>query len=101
MPDEPRKHITEALGGRPLAPLGDAERVEAERVRVLIRAVLSAYSALISAEGDGARRVELETRRGVYTEVFRRRVGLLADERAEILRTYPGLLDALRADLGE
>jgi hypothetical protein len=101
MPDEPSKHITEALGGRALLPLTDEERVEYERVRLLIRAVMSCYDALIGGEADGARRDRLEGRRAAYAEVFRRRVGLSAEERAEILRTYPVLLDRLRVDLGE
>jgi hypothetical protein len=38
VPDQPEgRHVTEALGGRPVAPLSDQERVERERVRNLIR----------------------------------------------------------------
>ncbi|WP_410792865.1 hypothetical protein [Kribbella sp. C-35] len=98
MPDEHGKHITEALSGRFVAPLSDEERVEHERARVLLRAVLSAYNGLIAAETDEDRRRELETERAVHTERFRRFAGLSAEERAEILRTYPELLSRLRAE---
>jgi hypothetical protein len=38
VPDQPEgRHVTEALGSRPVAPLSDQERVERERVRNLIR----------------------------------------------------------------
>jgi hypothetical protein len=38
VPDQPEgRQVTEALGGRPVAPLSDQERVERERVRNLIR----------------------------------------------------------------
>ncbi|MGW5192216.1 hypothetical protein ACWEOO_23435 [Kribbella sp. NPDC004138] len=97
MVDEPAKHITEALSGQFVAPLPDAERVEHERARVLVRAVLSAYNGLIAAEADEARRRELETERAVHTERFRRFAALSAEERSEILRSYPGLLSRLRA----
>lgn len=99
MPDEePRKHITEALGGRH-TPQPDAERVERERVRNLIQAVLSCYHGLVSQETDEARLAELRTREAFYTEEFRRHVSLSADERQEVLRTYPDLLTRLRAEL--
>lgn len=98
MPNEHGKHITEALSGRFVAPLSDDERVEHERARVLVRAVLSAYNGLIASETDEARRRELEAERAVHTERFRRFAALSAEERSEILRTYPELLDRLRAE---
>jgi hypothetical protein len=43
VPDQPEgRHVTEALGSRPVAPLSDQERVERERVRNLIQSVASA-----------------------------------------------------------
>jgi hypothetical protein len=103
MPDgeEPRKHITEALGGQRIAPLSHEERREHERVRNLIQGVLTCYNALISQEADPDRRTELEAQRASYTEEFRRRVSMSAGERNEVLRTYPDILARLRADLGE
>ncbi|MEU4195715.1 hypothetical protein AB0E69_27695 [Kribbella sp. NPDC026611] len=101
MPEEPRKHITEAVGGRFVAPLSHEERAEHERVRTLLRAVMSAYNGLIGTAIDESRRAELEAELAVHTERFRRVVGLSAEERAEVLRTYPDLLARLRADLGE
>ncbi|MFD3406174.1 hypothetical protein ACFWUU_36150 [Kribbella sp. NPDC058693] len=100
MPDgeEPRKHITEALGGRYVAP-SDEERVERERVRNLIQAVLSCYRALVSQEADETRRAELQAEEALYTEESRRQISMSAAERQEVLRTYPDLLARLRADL--
>lgn len=100
MPDEESpKHITEALGGRYVAPPSDSERVERERVRNLIRAVLSCYHGLVNQETDEGRLAELRSQEAFYTEEFRRHVSLSAEERQEVLRTYPDLLARLRARL--
>lgn len=100
MPNEqPGKHITEALGGRYVAPPSDAERVERERVRNLIQAVLSCYHGLVSQETDEVELVELRAQEAFYTEELRRHVSLSAEERQEVLRTYPDLLARLRAGL--
>ena len=99
--DEPGKHITEALGGRAIAPLSHQERVERERVRNLIQGVLSCYNSLISQEPDENRGAELAAKRAFYTDKFRRRVTMSAEERDEVLRTYPEILGRLRAELGE
>lgn len=103
MPDEqgPTKHITEALGGERIAPMSNEERTEREHVRNLIQGVLTCYNALVGQETDSVRRAELEEKRAFYTEQFRRRVDLSAEERSEVLRTYPDLLSRLRAELGE
>lgn len=103
MPDseESRKHIAEALGGRPGAPLSDAERVERERVRDLIQAVAACYNTLASRETDTGRRTGLVAKLSFHDDEFRRRETMSAEERAEVLRTYPDLLDRLRAEIGE
>jgi hypothetical protein len=103
MPDseEPRKHITEALGGERIAPLSHEERKERERVRTLIQTVASSYNTLVSLETDEQRRAELIAKRSFYDEEFRRRGSMTAEERQEVLRTYPEILAGLRTDLGE
>ncbi len=103
MPDseEPGKHITEALGGQRIAPMSHAERRERERVRNLIQGVLTCYNALVSQASDEDRRAELAAQRAFYTEEFRRRNSMSAEERSEVLRTYPDILGRLRTDLGE
>jgi hypothetical protein len=101
MPEEPKKHITEALGGQFVPPPSDAERKERERVYNLIRGVLTCYNSLIALETDEARKSELEAKRTFYTDEFRRHVGMTDAERADVLRTYPGVLSQLRAELGE
>jgi hypothetical protein len=63
--------------------------------------VLTCYNSLISEETDPDRKAGLEAERTAHTERFRRRVTLSAEERAEILRTYPDLLSRLRTELGE
>lgn len=97
--DEPTKHITEALGGRRIEPLGRDELVEFERVRNLIRAVVTCYNSLISRETADARRAELEAERDSQVARFRRGFELTADERREVLDGYPELLVRLRADI--
>lgn len=99
MADEPRKHITEAIGGQAVEPLTHEQREEQERVRHLIRAVLACYNSLVSEETDESRRTELEAQRAVHTERFRDRLTLSDAERREILDTYPDLLVRLRAEL--
>jgi len=68
MPDEPAKHISEALGGRPVEPLSDAERVERERVRNLVQSVASCYSSLVAQATDPGRRAELRAGRALGDE---------------------------------
>ena len=100
MPDEHgKKHITEALGGPRIEPLSHEERVEHERARNLIRAVLACYNSLVNQETDESRRTELEAQRDLHTERFRRGPALPAAERREVLDTYPELLARLRAEL--
>lgn len=99
MPDGPTRHITEALGGRLVAPLSHEERIEYERVSNLIRAVLACYNSLVNQEPDESRRTDLEVQRALHTDRFRRGPALPPAERREVLDTYPELLDRLRADL--
>ncbi|MFI7064695.1 hypothetical protein ACIBL3_27130 [Kribbella sp. NPDC050124] len=99
--DEAREHITSALGGSPGEPLSDEERVERERVRNLIQAVAACYNTLVSQETDTGRRTDLVAKLSFHDEEFRRRDTLTPAERAEILRTYPELLERLRAEIGE
>jgi acyl-CoA reductase-like NAD-dependent aldehyde dehydrogenase len=103
MPDgkELGKHITEALGGRADGPPGDEERVERERVRNLIQAVASCYNTLVTSETDPDRKADLAAKLAVYDDQFRRRATLSAEERREVLRTYPETLRRLRAEIGE
>jgi hypothetical protein len=101
MPEGERKHITEALGGRPVAPLSDEERVEHERVRNLIQAVAACYHTLVIHELDTGRRTELTGKLAFYDAEFRRLDTMSASERQDVLRTYPAILDQLRAEIGE
>ncbi|GAA1595531.1 hypothetical protein GCM10009789_56910 [Kribbella sancticallisti] len=98
---EPGKHITEALGGRAGGALSDEERTERERVRNLIQSVASCYNSLVSAETDPERRAELAAKLAFYDGQFRRRGTLSAEERDEVIRTYPETLRRLRAEIGE
>ena len=98
---QPGKHITEALGGSPGAPRSDEERVERERVRNLIQTVAACYNTLVSRETDTGRRTDLVAKLSFYDDEFRRRDTMTAEERAEVLRTYPELLEHLRAEIGE
>ncbi|WP_433160448.1 hypothetical protein [Kribbella sp. CA-247076] len=100
MPDEPGRHLSEALGGQSAEPLSHDERVEHERVRNLIQGVLSCYNTLVNQETDADRKNVLEAERALHTEAFRRRVAMSPAERAEVLHTYPDLLNRLQADLG-
>jgi len=99
--EESRQHIAEALGGRPRAPRSDAERVERERVHDLIQAVAACYNTLAGRETDTGRRTGLVAQLSFHDDEFRRREAMSAEERAEVLRTYPGLLDRLRAEIDE
>ncbi|MEI8412809.1 MULTISPECIES: hypothetical protein [unclassified Kribbella] len=99
MADEPGKHITEALGGRHVAPLSDEERVEQERVRNLIQSVASCYNSLVSQESDPARKAELTEKRAFYQAEFRRHTTMSAQQRRDVIQTYPALLRQLRAEL--
>jgi hypothetical protein len=101
MPDEPKKHLTEALGGTPVPPLSHEEREERERVRNLIQAVRIRYNGLVGRETDSERRAELVAKRAHYDEEYRRQTSMTAAERQEVLRTYPEILAALRAEHGE
>jgi hypothetical protein len=103
MPDgqEPGKHITEALGGRPDRPPSGDERVERERVKNLIQSVASCYNTLVNAETDADRRTELAAKLAFYDDEYRRRATMSAEERREVLRTYPETLRRLRAEIGE
>jgi hypothetical protein len=99
VPDQPEgRHVTEALGGRPVAPLSDQERVERERVRNLIQSVASCYNTLLSQETDGDRTAELTAKLAFYDDEFRRRDSMTAEERRDVLRTYPEMLRRLRAE---
>jgi hypothetical protein len=100
MPDD-RKHITEALGGDPGAPLSHDERAERERVRNLIQTVAACYHTLVIREIDTSRRSELTAKLAFYDDEFRRRDAMSAEERREVLRTYPAILEQLRAEIGE
>ncbi|MGW7684850.1 hypothetical protein ACWGID_29185 [Kribbella sp. NPDC054772] len=99
MPDDPQQHITEALGGAPLAPLTAVERIEQERVRTLIQTVASCYNSLVARESDEARRTELVEHRDRADDAYHRVSSMSAEERAEVLATYPELLTRLRGDL--
>ncbi|MEV6271273.1 hypothetical protein AB0L64_29200 [Kribbella sp. NPDC051936] len=99
MPDEPAKHISEALGGRPVEPLSDAERVEWERVRNLVQSVASCYNALVAQATDPGRRAELSERLAVHDAELRRIDAMPAAERRTVISTYPELLTRLRAEL--
>ncbi|GAA1572996.1 hypothetical protein GCM10009804_31890 [Kribbella hippodromi] len=90
-----RQHITAALGGRAIAPLSHAERIEREQVHDLIQAVVSCCNSLLSRDG-GTRAAE---RLAFYDDEFRRRDAMSAFERAEVIRRYPDLLAELRAEL--
>jgi hypothetical protein len=94
------KHITGELGGRPSGPLSDEERTERERVRNLIQSVASCYNTLASAETDPDSKAELTAKLAFYDGEFRRRDKLSAEERSEVLRTYPETLRQLRAEIG-
>jgi hypothetical protein len=100
MPDDeqPGKHLAEALGGQQVAPMPAVERVERERVRNLIQAVLSCYHGLVGQESDETRRAELQEKEAFYTEEFRRHASMSAADRQQVLTFYPDLLTRLRAD---
>jgi hypothetical protein len=99
MPEGEGKHITEALGGRPGAPLSDDERVERERVRNLIQTVAACYHTLVNHELDTGRRTELTAKLAFYDAEFRRLDSMSAEERREVIRTYPEILRRLRAEI--
>jgi len=99
MPDEPAKHISEALGGRPVEPLSDAERVERERVRNLVQSVASCYSSLVAQATDPGRRAELSERLAGHDAELRRIDTMPTAERRTVIGTYPELLTRLRAEL--
>jgi hypothetical protein len=102
MSDEvPDQHSTEALGGLPGEPQSPEERVERERVGLLIQTVAACYNTLVNRETDTGRRAELVAKLSFYDDEFRRRDTMSAEERREILRTYPELLVGLRAEIGE
>jgi hypothetical protein len=101
MPDEPNQHITEALGGAFIPPLSHEEREEREDVHNLIQAVTIRYNSLVGRETDSERRAELLAKRDHYDEVARHEPSMTAAERQEVLRTYPEILAALRAQSGE
>lgn len=95
----PGRHITEALGGRPVTPLSDAERVERERARNLIQAVASCYHTLVVHESDTGRRTRLSAELAFHDGELRRLDSMSAEERREVIRTYPELLPRLRAEI--
>lgn len=99
MPDgEPgRKHITEALGGRAVAPLSDHDRVDRERVRDLVQAVASCCNTLVARQATPS--AELMARLDFHDAEYRRRDTMTAAERAEVIRSYPDLLAELRAEI--
>lgn len=94
------KHISEALGGAFVGPPGRDELVERERAESFVVAVASCYRTLRSRTKDPDRRAELTARVRTMDDV-RRRVHLMPREECqEILRTYPDLLQRLRAEAG-
>jgi hypothetical protein len=93
------EHISEALGGRPVAPLSDEERVERERVRNLIQTVAACYHTLVVHELDTGRRTELTAKLAFYDDEYRRLDQMSPEERREVIRTYPELLQRLRAEI--
>lgn len=95
MPDGGEKHLTAALGGQPGEPLSHEERVERERVRTLLQSVASCYNSLVARAPTEERRAKL----AFHDEEVRRQSGMSAEERREIIRTYPALLERLRAEL--
>ncbi|MGW5192218.1 hypothetical protein ACWEOO_23445 [Kribbella sp. NPDC004138] len=99
MPDELTKHITEALGGRRVEPLGHEERVERERVRTLVQSVASIYNSLVAQATDPDRRAELVERLAYHDGELRRLDAMPAAERRTVIGTYPELLARLRAEL--
>ena len=99
MPDEARKHLTDAFGGRRVTPPSAAERVERERVRTLIQSVASCYNSLAAQEPDPDRRAELVAQVAVQDEELRRLDQLSDAERRTVISTYPKLLAQLRAEL--
>lgn len=99
MPDEPTKHITEALGGRLIPPMSHAEREEREAVRNLIQVVASCYNSLVSRETDIERRAELVAKLAFHDDEFRRIGAMSGAERRTVIDTYPELLARLRAEL--
>ncbi|MGW6277239.1 hypothetical protein [Kribbella sp. NPDC055071] len=99
MPDGEEKHLTTALGGVPGEPLSPDDRVERERVRTLLQSVASCYNSLVARETDADRQAELATQLALHDDQVRRQNALSAEERREIIRVYPALLDRLRAEL--
>ncbi|GAA1152986.1 hypothetical protein GCM10009630_59200 [Kribbella jejuensis] len=99
MPDEVRKRLTDALGGRPVPPHGPAERVERERVRTLLQSVASCYNSLAARETDPERRAELVAQVGFQDNELRRLDAMSGAERRTVISTYPELLARLRAEL--
>jgi hypothetical protein len=101
MPHEPHKHLTDALGGRRIAPPSDEERIERERVRNLIQSVGSCYNSLVSQETDPDRRAELVAKVAFHNDELRRLDTMSGAERRTVISTYPALLARLRAELEE
>ena len=99
MPDGDGKHLTAALGGQPVEPSSDAERVERERVRTLIQSVASCYNSLVAQASDAARRAELAERLAFHDAELRRIDAMPGAERRTVIGTYPALLARLRAEL--
>jgi len=99
MPDGDPKHLAAALGGQPVEPLSDAERVERERVRNLVQSVASCYNSLVSRTTDSVRRAEFAERLAFHDAELRRLDAMPAAERRTVISTYPALLARLRAEL--
>ncbi|SRR6266508_1033376 len=93
------KHITEALGGSFVAPLSHEERVEVERVTGFVEGVASCYYSLSARETDPERRAAYEAEMRRHDDVSRRIDSMSAEERQEVLRTYPALLRRLQAEI--
>ncbi|TCC31319.1 hypothetical protein [Kribbella sindirgiensis] len=99
MPDEPRKHLTDAVGGRAGVPLSDVERVEWERARNLVQSVASCYNSLVSQATDPDRRAELAAELAFHDGELRRLGTMSGAERRTVIGTYPDLLARLRTEL--
>jgi hypothetical protein len=99
MPDEPRKHLTEAIGGRLVEPLTHEQREEQERVRNLVRSVASCYNSLVGQATDPDRRAELVEQLAFHDAELRRLDVMPVAERRTVIGTYPALLARLRAEL--
>jgi hypothetical protein len=92
-------HITEVLGGRFIAPPGHDERHELERVKGYLQAVASCYRSLSGRETDEGRRAELLDQVRRSDEAVQRLGMMSREERGNILRVAPGLLQQLRAEI--